>query len=331
MTEAAPSRVASSQRLDTAGPDPSLQGPGESPDRIRSLFQLVGSVLAPTTVLTALLFYFGWAHAYWFFRHFGLDISLLGLTTQDYLMRSVDTLFVPLTVLLSVGVLLLGAHRRVTAWLLAGPDAGRRLRSAATAAAISGLVLFGAGLAGIFVKALQSTGYHLAFPLSLGTGALLLLAASRLYRRSEGSGAVTPGMGSAPSLEAIGAFVLVALSLFWAATNYAADVGGTRAREYERTFRGEPEAILYSKERLHLQAAGVQEVSCAEPEGGYRFRYQGLRLMLRSADQYFFLPESWSRSDGVAIVLPGGDSVRVEFAVPAGAERRRAKQAAATC
>ena len=312
--EPEPPQVVSTQDPDSAETRPSpFPAPGQSPDRLRSLFQLVGSVVAPTTLLTALLFYFGWAHAYWFFRHFGLDITLLGLTTQDFLMRSVDALFVPLTVLLSVGLVLLWAHSRM-ALFFAGPAARSRLRRSAIAVTIAGLILFGIGMAGILVRALQET-YHVALPLSLGTGTLLLLFASRLHRRSDAPAVAAAGMRSTPLLEATGAFLLVALSLFWAATNYAADVGCTRARQYEGRFRTEPEAILYSKERLRLEAPGVQEVSCAQPEGGYRFRYEGLRLMLRSAGQYFFLPESWSPSDGVAIIVPEGDSVRLEFAV----------------
>ena len=312
---------------DTAGSSP--QRAAGDPERLRSLLQLVGSVVAPTTLLTALLFYFGWAHAYWFFHHFGIDISLLGLTTQDYVMRSVDALFVPLTVVLSVGALLLWGHRRVTARLFAGPDREKRLRRSAMAVAMAGLILFGVGMAGIFVRAVRET-YHLALPLSLGTGTLLLFSASRLQRRSDTS--ETSPMRSTAALEATAVFLLVTLSLFWAATNYAARVGGSRAREYEREFRNDqPEAILYSKERLHLKAPGVHEVSCAEPEGGYRYRYQGLRLMLRSAEQYFFLPELWSPSDGVAIIVPEGDSVRLEFAVSTIGERPRADGAAGTC
>jgi Zn-dependent protease with chaperone function len=45
--------------------------------------RIVGSIVAPTTLLTALLFYFGWSFAYWFFAYFGVDSTVLGLTTQD--------------------------------------------------------------------------------------------------------------------------------------------------------------------------------------------------------------------------------------------------------
>ena len=46
---------------------------------------------------------------------------------------------------------------------------------------------------------------------------------------------------------------------------------------------------------------------------GYRFRYDGLKLILESGDQYVFLPAKWSPTDGVAVLLPRNDSVRLEF------------------
>ena len=36
-----------------------------------------------------------------------------------------------------------------------------------------------------------------------------------------------------------------------------------------------------------------------------------LRLMLRSGGHYFFLPDVWSPTAGVAIVIPEGDAVRL--------------------
>lgn len=302
----------------------------EPTDRLGAVIPLIGSVVAPTTLLTALLFYFGWAHAYWFFRYFGFDISLLGLTTQDYMMRSVDALFVPLTVSLTVGALLLWAHSAVADRFFAGPTVRDRLRVSAIVMSVCGLVLFAVGMAAIFVGTLRET-YHIAYPLSLGAGTILMLYASRLHRKSLGPAKGRKGYGSLPLLEATAAFLIVALSLFWAATNYAAAVGETRARQYEREFRTYPEAVLYSKESLHLDGPGVQTLACADPGAGYRFRYQGLRLMLRSSGQYFLLPEDWSPSDGVAIVVPEGDGVRLQFSAPNRAMPRQADGATAGC
>ncbi len=112
-------------------------------------------------------------------------------------------------------------------------------------------------------------------------------------------------------LEVTVAFFLVALSLFIAATNYAADVGPDKARELVLS----PEAVLYSKEPLYLEAPGVRETSCGEGAGGYRFRYDGLFLLIQSGGHYFFLPTTWSPADGVAAVVPESDAVRLHFAV----------------
>lgn len=286
-----------------------------TPEHLGSLLRRVGSVVAPTTLLTSLLYYFGFAHSAAFLRYFGLDISLLGLSTQDYMMQSVDALFVPLVVSFTVGLVTIWGHARLATRWREAPDAHRRLRLAARVLALAGTVLFAIGVSGIFIVD-PPASYGLEFPLSCGSGTLLLAYASRLQARSATSGPARPGVRSTVLLEVTSAFLLVSLSLFWAATNYAAAVGRTRARQFEQQVQTYPEAIVYSKESLHLDAPGVRETSCAEPPGGYRFRYEGLRLMIRSAGQYFFLPDGWSTSSGVALVVPESDAVRLQFLAP---------------
>jgi hypothetical protein len=310
-----PASGTSPPRRKIAGPQPQPpDAESETPDRFQFVLQVIGSVVAPTTLLTALMFYFGWAHAYWFFRYFGVDISLLGLTTQDFIMRSVDALLVPLSVALIVGLSALWAHSRLTVRLLARPEVHRRLPILANVMAISGFILILVGL----LRLLGLTkSFGLFYPLSLAAGTLLLLYASRLHRKLQRGVGAKAKLPSTALLEGTVAFLLVGLSLFWAATNYAATVGETRARQFERELKGYPEAIIYSKGDLHLEAPGVQEIVCEERGGGYPFRYQGLRLMLRSAGHYFLLPETWSASGGVALVVPQGEAVRLQFAVPA--------------
>lgn len=276
------------------------------------MLQVVSSVVAPTTLLTAVLFYFGWNYSYWFFDHFGVDISLVGLTTQDYMMRSVDALFVPMVVLLSAGLLLLWVHAGVAPGFFDGREGPARARTAVAVLGGLGLVLFSIGMAAVFVPALKGT-YHLFYPVSLGAGTLLMLYASRMQRRAREVAGATAPLQTVALLEGTAAFLLVSLSLFWAATNYAADVGEARARQFEQELEGLPSAIVYSKESLNLDSASVEEVACPESEGGYRFRYAGLRLMLRSGGQYIFLPDGWSPAEGVAMVIPESDAVRLEL------------------
>jgi hypothetical protein len=47
------------------------------------MVQIVSLVVAPTTLVTALLYYFGWSSTGAEARNFGLEQSLLGLSTTD--------------------------------------------------------------------------------------------------------------------------------------------------------------------------------------------------------------------------------------------------------
>lgn len=62
----------------------------------RGVFELVGRVVAPSTLLVALAFYFGWVLTNSRASYFGIAASALGFSTQDYLLRGVDALFVPM-------------------------------------------------------------------------------------------------------------------------------------------------------------------------------------------------------------------------------------------
>nr|BFE79651.1 hypothetical protein GCM10020093_022520 [Planobispora longispora] len=141
-----------------------------------------------------------------------------------------------------------------------------------------------------------------------GHGVLLLAYARRLHAdRAAGR----------PALAAIAewavTFVLVAISLFWAAADYAAAAGTTRAHGLAARLRYEPSAVLYSQNSLSLTAPGVRETLCRDGKAAYRYRYDGLKLIVHSADQYVFLPARWNVSDGVAILLPRSSTLRVEF------------------
>ena len=50
----------------------------------------MGAVLANVAVLTALLVYFGWTRSEVYNRRIGIDESILGMLTREYLLRSSD-------------------------------------------------------------------------------------------------------------------------------------------------------------------------------------------------------------------------------------------------
>jgi hypothetical protein len=76
-------------------------------------------IVTPVTLITALLFYFGYVSARSQYEYFGIDVDTIGLSTQDYVMRSPQPLLVPLLVLslLAVtGLLLHSAIQPRAAW-----------------------------------------------------------------------------------------------------------------------------------------------------------------------------------------------------------------------
>ncbi|QWF83547.1 hypothetical protein HUW46_06990 [Amycolatopsis sp. CA-230715] len=272
------------------------------PHGLGQVLKTAGAVVAPTTVLTALLFYFGRLHAYWFFYYFGVNSTVLGLSTQDYLVRSADGLFVPLAVLASIGLAVVWLHRLVRRPSL--DDAHPLLvRIAKIGAVVLGLFLTCVGVLNIL--RVPFLDFAIAVPpFSFAFGVLLLMYASR--RRATG--------GTRTALaEWAAVFVLVSLSLFWFATDYSAAVGTGQAHALEADLAYEPDTVLYSERSLSLRVRGVTETPCHAGENAYKFRYDGLKLVLQSGDQYLFLPAGWHPATGSAILIPRAAPVRLEF------------------
>jgi hypothetical protein len=71
--------------------------------------------------------------------------------------------------------------------------------------------------------------------------------------------------------------------------------------------------VVFSDKRLSLQAPGIREVTCQYPDGAYRFRYEGLKLVQRSGNYYLLLPRGWKHTNGTAILLPRSEALRLEF------------------
>lgn len=272
------------------------------------LSRAIGVLLGSTTVLSAIMFYFGWSRAYYFYDYFGVESSLLGLTTQDYLHLSVDGLFVPLAIVAGATLAVLWGWSKLVDW------AARHGRSAVVARGvpIAGAVLLLNGLSRIVEPTPLNTPLGVA-PVCLGGGAVLLITALRSHRAR--TGAAAPDGVSVAEWAVV--FAFVGLSVFWAANDYSAAVGGSRAAELESQLPGFPRTTLYSEKRLGLAHGSIQEIRCADPRGAYGYRYDGFTLILQSGDQYLLLPADWHPEDGLAVLLPRTASIRLEF-TPAG-------------
>lgn len=283
-----------------------------APSRALKVFS---SILAPTTVLTALLFYFGTQHANAFCRWFGVHYSVLGLSVPDYLVRASDGMTVPVTAVAATGLATLWTYRLLETRL--SPRLWRTLlHRAVPVLALAGIALVGLGLTGLLVPSLL---YR--FPglpgLCIAVGFVLFPLADRLHQ-------IRTGRRSSPAAAVVQwtfTFVLVTVGAFWSVTDYSAAVGELRAYEYEVALPTMADTALFSSKDLGLRARGVRMTACVA-DARYRFRYDGLVLVLQSNGTSLLLPREWNRSDGVAILLPNSADTRLEFA-PSGTVRDR--------
>ncbi|MDT7594639.1 MAG: hypothetical protein QOJ06_185 [Pseudonocardiales bacterium] len=280
---------------------------------LQQVLKIAGSVVAPTTLLTALMVYFGRLEAAAFFWYLGVQVTVLDLTVQDYLNNSVDGLLTPLIVAAAAALLVLWFHQLVLAAL---PARARwiTLRALMPAAAIAGLSLVCLAIP-VFPAFPEGRG------LSLALGVLLLTYAARLLRlfiaerRPE---QVSRHARPAVAVAEWGAvFILVSVGLFWAVGSYAIGVGLGRAQQFEATLSSRLDVVVYSEKRLSLEAPGVREVTCRYADSAYQFRYDGLKIVpLQSGNQYLLLPAGWTHANGAAILIPRSDKVRLEFSQP---------------
>jgi hypothetical protein len=279
------------------------------------VLKVVGSVVAPTTLLTALMYYFGLLHAAGFLWYLGAQVDVLDLTIHDYLFRSVDGLIPPLLAVAGTGLVALWAHEVL---LKALPAGSRRtvLHVLTPSAASAGLVLVSLAIAD-FLGAAVFAAFPVARGLSLAIGVLLLAYAAQLLRLLTGKQRLGQVPGRAPVVGAVAEwsmiFILVSIGLFWAVGSYAIDVGTGRARQLEASLPRLSGVVVYSDKRLSLQAPGIRELACQDPDAAYRFRYEGLKLVQRSGNQYLLLPTGWRHGNGTAILLPRSEALRIEF------------------
>ena len=291
--------------------------PADGRADLEARVRLVTSIVAPTTVLTALLFYYGYVATAAQYRYFGVTLGSLNFSYQDFLMASVAAVYVPLGVLLVLAVLLLWGHAAMAPRLAAAAGPHRRL--IALTLLLLGLLLFGRGVLGVVLPDVARSEPIALTPTCLGLG-IGCVAYGRRVLVGPGQGTQGPGVpGSSrpPWTETTSSAVVigfVVVALFWAANSFAAAYGTGRGEVIAQRLDQRPAVVLDTTDRLHLAYTGVEEQQLpTSGDEGYRFRYRGLRLLVESGGRLFLLPESWTPSTGAAVVVPVGDEARVQF------------------
>ncbi|GAA0963389.1 hypothetical protein GCM10009554_82660 [Kribbella koreensis] len=254
-------------------------------------------IVAPVTLISGLLFYFGYVSARAQYEYFGIDVDTIGLRTQDYVMRSPQPLLVPLlgVTLLAVAGLLLHNAIQPTATTI------RRAKIVTIALLLLGVVgLIGYPLLG------HIPYYALVVPAVIG-----LSAATLAYLSYYGGKAA----GLTPQYMLLGLLAVVTtICAFWATATTAQYSGRGLAKSDAEDLKQFPVVILDTKERLQLRSPGIEETSLrtAGTEQTFNYRYRGLRLLVVGQNRLFLVPQQWSASD-TTLVVPLDGSIRVQF------------------
>jgi hypothetical protein len=268
--------------------------------------RVLGTLVAPTTLVVALLYYFGWARTSTQAYVMGLDDSLFGFSLQDYILRSITSMFWPLFVAAAailVGVIL---HTR----LLGQPNESLTRPISVVSAAV-GAVLLALGLAGSAVDQ-PSRFVSLAAPLGI-TMSIALLAYAGYLRRLAVPSVGRPARATDGSLVGLAwslVTVLLLLSAFWTVSHYAAIKGIDFAREAIRQLPSRPSVTIYSSRRLYLEYPIVEKV-LSGGDDAYRFKYTGLKLLFRADHKLFLRPSDLNYRRN--IVIPEDIGIRVEY------------------
>ncbi len=279
---------------------------------LERVLSLGGRIIAPATVISTLLFYFGYVSSRSQYDYFGLDVDVIGLSTQDYVMRSPQPLLVPLLVLTLLGAGASAGHAVLRR--RAGRTSGlrfvaRRMLLVGSVVLVAGLVLL-FGYAGIGRWPL----YGLITPLVLAVGsASTAYGLGTLRWLDERDPARRTRLG--PGGVVILLWVAVAAGLFWGTATVAQWSGRGLAGEQAQRLDELSSVIVDSKQRLFLPAdAGVRErdLTGAATDQPYRFRYSNLRLLIQGDGAMFLVPGTWSPA-ATTIMLPVDGDVHVQF------------------
>lgn len=277
----------------------------------RAAVSVITTVAPALSVVTALLVYFGWARSDRQARVMGLDVSLFGYSTQDYVLRSVSTLYLPLLLGCAVSLAWLTLHWKLIARLKVPGAQLKRYRRTGWGLVLTGLL---ACTISLTVAAADSSDVPLLVPLVVATGTAVVRYGTWLIEAS------SPVVHDVPAWQRASRTVLtggiVTLALFWQMSIYAQHVvGDGYAQRLERTASTLPRATAYSATPLGIDAPGVTEVAVPSPAGdeATQFRTTGLRLLVKSDGSLFLLHDGWTTSTGTVVVLPDNDAVRWQF------------------
>jgi hypothetical protein len=294
-------RAMSGEELGASG----IASEGTRPTSFGSLVDWLTVVVPLATVAASLALWFGWTFTSERGAYLGIDQSLLEFAPTDYVLRSAEALILPAIVTSVVALIWLAAHGLLLELIKA--------RRGLEILRIAGVLMMAAGAAGLLasVRALfigfPDDSYYLLPPIVLGLSTVFVVEGAAISRRLR-SADQSAGTWRRAVITILA--MLIVLSLFWGFTLYAAALGRGRAAALD--VEQLTSVVVYSDRSLALLPP-VEEELVLTADSAYRYRYTGLRFLLRAADKYFLLPEAWTHESGGAVVVDDRAGIRLEY------------------
>jgi len=291
-------------------------------EALKSVLKIAAAVLAPTTALAALLYYFGWAYTKAVYKVFGIELSTLNFSNQDYILRSIEVSFDALQTMLLLALACIWIHLLIRKFI-----ATIKTKNKHHLPTIMGLIfiLLGLGLAltvgaGYFFIGNSKEADWLEQPFTftlgftlVGYGLYLWESGEEKGKRNNQKAGNTSDLSKGRKLSMAVVIGLIVVGLFWLSGNYAHLLGIYRVEDIGIQIKYMPRITIYSQKPLCLEMPGITMVPVsAEPEA-FRYRYTGLRFLIRSGGKYFLLPDQWTPSNGNAIILSESEAIRIEL------------------
>jgi hypothetical protein len=291
-------------------------------------FALLGGLGSILTLVTAVLFYFGWRRSYEQARAMSIDVSLFGFSPQDYVSRGISSLYLPLLVVFGLVLGCLWLHSHVSPWLRSDVSAARRRRRTAVASILwaAGTVLAVSCVMFLLAAGLRDPPWLIARladklrPQQWAVSLVLVIAtltsayagwARRQLQRSSDTPALTVWHRVLSTVLITG---IVIWGVSWMLEQYAVAVGRGYARQLVQGVDQLPRAVVLSPTPLGLQAPGLDEERLGDAfSATVRYRTKGLRLLARSGGKVLLVHDGWNPDTGTVIVLADSDELAWQF------------------
>lgn len=272
---------------------------------------MTGLIVANSSLILAVFVYLGWANEDAYYGYFNLHPIDLGASVLEYLLSSID-MFNPVFFIFVAGFAAIfwvtdGSARLTRAYssairVAAGPHMPKLIRHQVkhlerpqSLQIIVGFIATGAAL--VVVTYRFSVSIYMLLAL-LASGPVLMTRA----RDSKGS--------RPPHILAV---LIAGISLIWAGSIYAHNVGLSAAQGFASNLQKQTAAAVYTTAPLALAGPGVEVEKFSVSGLLYNYRYTGLRVLTVRAGTYYLLAAEWTPQLNITYIIEDSDDTRIEL------------------